>query len=86
MSVTLSSETQRLIEEKMKQTGVADPDALVRLAFQMLDQSCEVPDELDDETWAALEQADKECDEGKGRPWEEVRAELKARFIDRQQG
>jgi predicted transcriptional regulator len=60
MAVVLNSQTQKLIEERMKETGVEDLDA---------------------ETRAAVEEGLAQADRGEGRPWEEVREELRARFI-----
>jgi Arc/MetJ-type ribon-helix-helix transcriptional regulator len=82
MPVSLTPETQRLIEERMKQDGFASADELVRVALQTLDQVRGGDyDELDAETRAAIEQAEAQFARGEARPWEEVRAELRARFI-----
>jgi predicted transcriptional regulator len=82
MAITLSPETQRLIEERMKQTGLDTADELVRLALQTLDQvRGEDFEDLDPETQAAIEEGLAQADRGEGRPWEEVREELRARFI-----
>lgn len=87
VSISLSPDTLRLIEEKMRETGVDDAEGLIRLAFLTLDQCGDAaPHELDDESWAAIAEADKAIDDGQGRPWEEVRAELRARFIDGKEG
>jgi len=82
MSVTLSLETQKLIEERMRQTGVATADDLVRLALQTFDQiRAQDFDGLDDETRAAIDEAEAQYQRGEARPWEEVREELRSRFI-----
>jgi Arc/MetJ-type ribon-helix-helix transcriptional regulator len=82
MAFSLSAETQRLIEERMKQTGFASPDELVRVALQTLEQvRGEDFEDLDPETRAAIDEAEAQYERGEGRPWEEVREELKARFI-----
>lgn len=81
--VSLSDETQRLIEQRMKETGVATPDELVRLALQTLDQTRgEDFEDLDPATRAALEEGLAQADRGETRPWGEVRDEIRARFID----
>jgi predicted transcriptional regulator len=81
--VSLSAETQRLIEQRMKETGVGTPDELVRLALQTLDQTRgEDFEDLDPATQAALEEGLAEADRGEMLPWEEVRAQLRTRFID----
>jgi Arc/MetJ-type ribon-helix-helix transcriptional regulator len=82
MSVTLSPETQRLIEERLKQTGLTSADELIRTALQTLDQvQGEDFDSLDAETRAAIDEAEAQYARGEARPWEEVREELRARFI-----
>lgn len=85
MAVTLSAETERLIEERMKETGVATPDELVRIALQAMDEARgEDFEDLDPETQAAIERGLAQADRGEGRPWEEVREEIRARFIGKQ--
>ena len=84
MSFSLSAETQRLIEQRMKETGVSTADELVRAALDTLDQLSSQPFEnLDAPTQAAIDEALGQADRGEGRPWEEVREEIRARFINR---
>ena len=81
MTINLSHETNRMIEERMKKGGYADPDAVVRFALETLEEmEGESIEELDEETQAALARAVAQSDRGEGRPWEEVRAELRARL------
>ena len=81
--VSLNAETQRLIEQRMKETGASTPDELVRLALQTLDQvRGEDFEDLDPATRAALEEGLAQADRGETRPWDDVREELRARFID----
>ncbi len=82
MAISLNPETERLIEERMKQTGLSTPDELVQLALQTLDQEQgEDFEDLDPQTQAAIEEGLAQAARGEGRPWEEVREELRARFI-----
>jgi len=82
--VSLSAETQKLIEQRMKETGVTTPDELVRVALQTLHQvRAEDFQELDPATQAALEEGLAQADRGETRSWDEVREELRARFIDK---
>ena len=82
MAIVLNAETQKLIEERMKETGVETADELVRVALQTLHQlRGEDFEELDPETRAALEEGLAQADRGEGRPWEAVREEVRARFI-----
>lgn len=82
MVISLSEKTQKLIEEGMKETGLATPDELVQVALQTLHQvQGEDFENLDPDTRAAIEEGLAQADRGEGRPWEEVREELRARFI-----
>jgi predicted transcriptional regulator len=82
MAIVLNAETQKLIEERMKETGVQTADELVRVALQTLHQvRGEDFEDLDPETRAAIEEGLAQADRGEGRPWEEVREELRTRFI-----
>ncbi len=85
MSFSLSAETQKLIEQRMKETGVSTADELVRAALQTLDQARGEPfQDFDTVTRAAIEEGFAQADRGEGRPWEDVREELRARFISKQ--
>lgn len=83
MTISLSPETQKLLEDHMKRGGFATPDDVVRAALETLDQARgEDFEDLDPETQAAIEEGLAEAERGEVRPWHEVRAELKARYID----
>ncbi|HSI34317.1 MAG: hypothetical protein ACAI43_22135 [Phycisphaerae bacterium] len=81
MAITLSQETQRLIEDRMRQTGIDTPDELVRIALDTL-SGREGPtiEELDPQTQAAIEEGLAEADRGELQSWPEVRDELRRRF------
>ena len=82
MSIMLRPETERLIEERLKQSGLGSADELVRLALQTLDQVRGADyEDLDEETRAAIEEAEAQYERGEGRPLDEVAQELRARFI-----
>jgi predicted transcriptional regulator len=82
MAISLSEETQKLIEKGMQETGVTTPDELVQVALQTLHQvRGEDFEDLDSEAQAAIEEGLAQADRGEGRPWEEVREELRTRFI-----
>ena len=84
MAISLSPETQELIEQRMKETGVDNPDELVQAALQTLHQVRGVYlDELDDETRAAIEEGLDQAERGEGRAWADVRKEIHDRFIAR---
>lgn len=84
MPISLNAETQKLIEEQMRETGVETADELVRVALQTLHQvRGEDFEDLDSDTQAAIEEGLAQADRGEGRPWADVREGLRARFIDR---
>ena len=82
MPISLKPETEKLIEDRMRRSGYATPDDLVRVALDALDQVAgDEFDSLDPETRAAVEEGMEQADRGEGRPWDEVREELKSRFV-----
>ena len=82
MKISLSPDTERLIEERMKESGLTSADEVVRLALQSLDPARgEDYEDLDPQTRAAIDEAEAQFERGEGRPWEEVREALRARFI-----
>jgi Arc/MetJ-type ribon-helix-helix transcriptional regulator len=82
MNISLSPQTENLLEEQMQKGHFSNPDDLLRIALQTLDQvQGEDFDDLDPQTRAAIEEAEAQYQRGEGRPWEQVREELRARFI-----
>ena len=78
MTISLSDATQRLLEERMKTGDYATADEALRVALETLNQL--ETEELDDETLAAIEEGLAQADRGEGRPWEQVRQELRERY------
>ena len=60
MSITLSPETQKLIEERMKQDGYPSADDVVLAALELLDQK----EPLDEQTLAAIDRAESQIEAG----------------------
>lgn len=84
MNIVLSPETQRLLEARMRTGRFATPDDAVRAALQTLgDVEGDALEDLDPETLAAIERAEAQGDRGEGRPWEQVREELRARYVNK---
>jgi Arc/MetJ-type ribon-helix-helix transcriptional regulator len=82
MNITISSKTQQLLEKQMRRGSFSNPDDVLQLALETLEQTRgEDYEDLDPQTRAAIEEAEAQYERGEGRPWEEVRAELRARFI-----
>jgi len=52
---------------------------VVLAALESLNQQIDV--ELDEETLRAIEEGEARLDRGEGRPWEEVREELRAKYL-----
>lgn len=82
MPISLSPETEKLIEERMKQTGVDSPDEMVRLALQMLEQVYEEDyDHLDAETQKQIDEAEAEYQRGGGIPADDAFAQFRRKYL-----
>jgi hypothetical protein len=79
MSIELSPETQKLVEEQMRRFGLATPEELIRVALEQMDQPAFGDD--DPETMAAIEEGEAQLDRGEGRPWDQFRAELSKKLL-----
>jgi Arc/MetJ-type ribon-helix-helix transcriptional regulator len=84
MNITLDAETQRLLKEQMERGGFASPEEVVRVALEHLNQ---VPvydyADLDEETRAAIEEAEEEFERGEGIPLDEAMAKLRQKYLGR---
>ena len=82
MTVLLSSQTQKLLDQQMETGHFASADDALRVALETLDQlRGEDIEELDEQTQAALAGAFAQSDCGEGRPWSEVREELASKYL-----
>jgi Arc/MetJ-type ribon-helix-helix transcriptional regulator len=82
MNISLSAQTQKLLEEQMKAGKFHTPDQAVHSALQALGELRGKPIEaLDEQTQDALERAFAQSDRGEGMPWEEVRGELVQKYL-----
>jgi antitoxin ParD1/3/4 len=79
MSITLSPETQKLIEQRMKRDGYPSADDVVLAALELLDQK----EPLDEQTLAAIDRAEAQIEAGEYRDFKEVAAELRKRYVTR---
>ncbi len=77
MAITLSRETQELVEATMKDLGFDNADDFIQQAIRR-SVSGDVADfdDLDDETRAAIEMADQQ----ESVPWEEAKAQILSTF------
>ena len=78
MNISLSPETQKLLEEQMRKRHFSTPDEAMRAALRSLDESSPALDyeDLAPETREAIEESEQQFERGEGRPWNEVRAEI----------
>ena len=84
MPISLSPQTEKLIEERMKQARYSSPDELVRIALQILDEvRGQAIEDFDEQTRQALDRAFEQSDRGEGEPWDLVRARIAAKYFPR---
>jgi putative addiction module CopG family antidote len=74
MNITLSPETQRLLDAQLKSGEYPSVDALVRTALEQLQS--ESAGDLDETILAAIEEGIAQSDRGESTPWEQARADL----------
>jgi len=65
-----------MLEERASAMGLGSVDQLVGYALDAFESNVFSPEELDDETWAAIEAADVS---GEGVPWEQVKLDLQGK-------
>jgi len=70
MNISLSDETQQLLERQMKERGDSSPDEVIRAALETLES--QTLDDLDPDTLAAIERAEAEIAQGEGIPLDEA--------------
>ncbi|HET6247191.1 MAG TPA: hypothetical protein VFE47_05770 [Tepidisphaeraceae bacterium] len=82
MNIVLSPETQRLLESRMKIGSFANVDDALRTALQAAQEAENgILEDLDPGTLQAIAEGEAQFGRGEGRAWEDVRAELTARYI-----
>lgn len=79
MNFQLNPELEKFVDEKVKtgQFGSREEVIEAGLARLMLDPE----PELDEETLSELAEGEAQIDHGESRPWEEVKAELVAKYL-----
>jgi putative addiction module CopG family antidote len=83
MQVSVKPELAQYIEEQVKAGRYDSAESAVNAAIERVRAEEELlAEDLDDEDLAAIEEGLAQARRGEVRPWEEVRAELRARFID----
>ena len=80
MSLSLSPETERLVEEKLKSGGYRSADDVVHAAMQALNEL--EARGLDEKTLDAIDRAEDQIERGEIYQWADVREKLRAKFVE----
>lgn len=84
MPILLNPKTEKLVEERLRRGGYSSADEVVQAALETLNRSeADAIENLDQPTQQAIARAEAQSDRGEGKPWNQVRAELAARFTDK---
>ena len=81
MTVNLPPELQHFVESQVRAGSFASADEVLQVAVARLRDDQTWAESLDDEDRAAIAEADAEIAAGLDRPWEEVKAELRQKYI-----
>jgi putative addiction module CopG family antidote len=79
MTISLSPDTQKLLEEKLKTGDYRSADDVVHAALQALSEL--ESHGLDDETLDAIDRAEDEIERGDVHDWKDVRDSVRAKFL-----
>ena len=79
MTITLSTETQKLLDEKLKSGAYRTADDVVRAALQALSEL--ESQDLDEETLDAIDLAEDQINRGEVHAWKDVREQVRAKFL-----
>jgi len=84
MNVSLRSDLAKFISEQVTAGRYSSADAAVNAAVARIKAEEELlAGEVDDDDLAAIEEGLAQLNRGESRPWEEVRAELRAKFLSK---
>ena len=79
MELQLSKpELRHFIAEQVKAGRFHSPQEVLEEALSRM-----MAEEPDQETLAAIEEGESQVDRGEGRPWEQVREELRSKYLGR---
>jgi putative addiction module CopG family antidote len=82
MTITISSQTQKLLDEQMQRGVYSSVDDVVRVALETLNQvQGEDYEDLDEETRAAIERGEAQYQRGEGIPLDQAFAELRRKHF-----
>jgi len=79
MELTLGPETQRLVEEKLKEGIYHSADEVVQAAMSALNEL--ETGGLDEETQAAIDEAEAAIERGEVHNWDDVKEQVRAMFV-----
>lgn len=79
MAISLSPETQRLLEAKVKSGAYRSADDVVHAALSALEELESTG--LDDEALDAIDRAEDQVESGQVHDWKDVREQVRAKFL-----
>ncbi len=79
MTILLSPDTQKLLEDKLKTGQFRSADDVVHAALEALDSI--TLSGIDERTLAAIDEAEDQIDEGMVHDWGKVRENIRSRFM-----
>ena len=82
MTITISPQTQKLLDEQMQRGVYTSVDDVVRVALETLNQvQGEDYEDLDEETRASIERGEAQYQRGEGIPLDQAFAELRRKHF-----
>ena len=79
MTISLSLETQKLLEEKLRSGEYGSADEVVHAALEALNER--EAHSLDDATLDAIDRAEDQIERGQVHEWKDVREQVRAKFL-----
>ncbi|HSU69607.1 MAG TPA: hypothetical protein VLJ39_22170 [Tepidisphaeraceae bacterium] len=79
VSQTSNPTLQRFIAEQVRRGRFSTPEAVVDAALDLLRRVSEFEPDVED--LQAIEEGQAQLERGEGRPWEELRTQLKAKYL-----
>ena len=79
MTIFLSPETQKLLEEKLRSGDYNSADEVVHAALEALDEI--ESHSLNDATLDAIDRAEDQIERGQIHAWKDVREQVRAKFL-----
>jgi len=76
MTITLSPQTQRMLEDQLKKGNFASADEVLQAALQALDEVSE----LDEATLDAIDESEAQIARGEVLEWDEVLSRVRAKY------